>query len=367
MSGVEKIPLRVPEQWDAKWFRDLVRDVFSKADARNALGQFGVQISGDPGGPATVELTLQGSMTADAGGIQLDGDEAAPGGMTYYGTDGVGAKGFHSLPAAGIGDVSGPASAVDGEIALFNGATGKALKRAGMTGVLKAASGVLAASVAGTDHVAPGAATGSGLTMATARLLGRTTAGAGAIEEISAGANLTLSGGVLKADAAAAAWLMQTADYTLTNTTALQQIFNETANGRLTLATGVYEFELFLYMTDMSATAGNAALDLLGAGTAVVDRFGWTEAGMDAGVPLVQSLYMTQSSVSNSVSYAAASGGTGTGLVARATGMFRVSTAGTIIPSLALTTAAAAKVKAGSWFRIAKVGESSESYVGAWD
>lgn len=45
--------------------------------------------------------------------------------------------------------------------------------------------------------VVPGAITGSGLTMATARLLGRTTASSGAIEEIALGAGLTLSGGGL--------------------------------------------------------------------------------------------------------------------------------------------------------------------------
>lgn len=44
---------------------------------------------------------------------------------------------------------------------------------------------------------ASGAVTASGLTMATARLLGRTTASAGAVEEISVGASLTLSGGSL--------------------------------------------------------------------------------------------------------------------------------------------------------------------------
>jgi len=43
------------------------------------------------------------------------------------------------------------------------------------------------------------AATASGLTMSTARLLGRTTASTGAIEEISIGSGLTLSGGVLAA------------------------------------------------------------------------------------------------------------------------------------------------------------------------
>jgi len=44
-----------------------------------------------------------------------------------------------------------------------------------------------------------GAIGSSGLTMATARLLGRTTATTGAVEEISIGANLTLTGGVLAA------------------------------------------------------------------------------------------------------------------------------------------------------------------------
>lgn len=44
-----------------------------------------------------------------------------------------------------------------------------------------------------------GAIGSSGLTMATARLLGRSTAGSGAPEEITLGANLTLSGGILSA------------------------------------------------------------------------------------------------------------------------------------------------------------------------
>jgi hypothetical protein len=44
-----------------------------------------------------------------------------------------------------------------------------------------------------------GAATGSGLTMATARLLGRTTASTGAVEEITVGSGLSLSSGTLTA------------------------------------------------------------------------------------------------------------------------------------------------------------------------
>lgn len=55
----------------------------------------------------------------------------------------------------GVGDVIGPSSSVDSEIALFDSTTGKLLKRATQTGLLKAASGVLSAAVAGTDYVAP--------------------------------------------------------------------------------------------------------------------------------------------------------------------------------------------------------------------
>jgi hypothetical protein len=56
----------------------------------------------------------------------------------------------------GTGDVVGPSSSVADEIALFDGTTGKLLKRATTTGLLKATSGVIAAAVAGTDYYNPG-------------------------------------------------------------------------------------------------------------------------------------------------------------------------------------------------------------------
>lgn len=48
------------------------------------------------------------------------------------------------LTASGTGDVVGPASSVDGEIVLFDGLTGKLIKRATGTGPVKATSGVYA-------------------------------------------------------------------------------------------------------------------------------------------------------------------------------------------------------------------------------
>ena len=69
------------------------------------------------------------------------------------------------------------------------------LGHASDTTLTRASAGVVA--VEGTNLVKAGAATSSGLTMATSRLLGRTTASTGAIEEITVGNGLSLSGGNL--------------------------------------------------------------------------------------------------------------------------------------------------------------------------
>jgi len=60
----------------------------------------------------------------------------------------------------GTGDLSGPASSVDSEIALFSSTTGKVIKRATTTGILKGTSGVLSAATAGTDYQAAISASG---------------------------------------------------------------------------------------------------------------------------------------------------------------------------------------------------------------
>lgn len=84
----------------------------------------------------------------------------------------------------------------------WNGAViGAAYGGAGtVNGILKAnGAGTVSAAVAGTDYASAGAVTSSGLTMATARLLGRSTASTGAIEEITVGSGLSLSAGTLTA------------------------------------------------------------------------------------------------------------------------------------------------------------------------
>lgn len=163
-------------------------------------------------------------------------------------------------------------------------------------------------------------------------------------------------------------YLYQNADYALTNTTAEQKIFNQSTNGALTLPTGFYRFKAFYYVTGMSATSGNASFDPIGAGTAVCSDFAYDSYGLDnntqpnAVLAISGVGSVTQQSGANIVLAT-----TGTGMRVSVQGVFRIDTAGTIIPSLAMVTASAATVKAGSHFIIEKIGESSENTVGAWD
>lgn len=69
------------------------------------------------------------------------------------------------------------------------------LGHASDTTLARVSAGVV--SIEGTNIVKAGAATASGLTQATARILGRTTAATGAIEEITVGSGLSLSAGSL--------------------------------------------------------------------------------------------------------------------------------------------------------------------------
>ena len=69
-------------------------------------------------------------------------------------------KGDTGAAGTGSGDVTGPSSSVDSELALFDSTTGKVIKRASLTGIVKATSGVASAATAGTDYQAAISATG---------------------------------------------------------------------------------------------------------------------------------------------------------------------------------------------------------------
>lgn len=54
MSGLERIPIQAPAEWDPDWFSRFVREVLAPADARNALGAGGITIGRGAGGVATI-------------------------------------------------------------------------------------------------------------------------------------------------------------------------------------------------------------------------------------------------------------------------------------------------------------------------
>jgi hypothetical protein len=122
----------------------------------------------------------------------------------FLSTDGSGTL-VWSTPS-GAGDVAGPSSATDNQIVLFNSTTGKLIKAATTTGLLKATSGVIAAAVSSTDY-AP-ATTGTN-----AQLLANN--GSGGFSNVTVGSGLTLSAGTLTSSGGGLTWQsVQTGNFT---------------------------------------------------------------------------------------------------------------------------------------------------------
>lgn len=161
-------------------------------------------------------------------------------------------------------------------------------------------------------------------------------------------------------------WIQQNATYTLTSTTAAQKLFNASTNGALSVPIGTYRYEAFLYLTGMSATSGNGAFGILGAGTAVLASSLSRSTGLDSAASTTGNntgmYWVGSTSPVNVVTVA-----TATALGVSITGTFKVSTAGTIIPSISLTTAAAAVVEPNSYFFTTRISTSATATTyGPW-
>lgn len=100
----------------------------------------------------------QGSYYAPINSPTFTGTPAAPTPSTSDDSTKIATTAFvqdvvaAAVLSTGSGDVVGPAASVANELALFDGTTGKLIKRATTSGLLKATSGVIAAAVSGTDY-----------------------------------------------------------------------------------------------------------------------------------------------------------------------------------------------------------------------
>jgi hypothetical protein len=155
---------------------------------------------------------------------------------------------------------------------------------------------------------------------------------------------------------------------TLPNDTNENAIFNSPANGRITLEAGTYFFEGIIRVSSMSATSGNALLDILGAGTATIGAWLWWYSGIDSTSPETAAAHQAAFRVTqDSQAAPMVTAGTGTAMALIIQGTFEVTSGGTVIPSIDLQTAAAAVISIGSYIVFERIGTENVVSVGQWD
>jgi len=168
-------------------------------------------------------------------------------------------------------------------------------------------------------------------------------------------------------------FVARTGTKTMTSNTSLQAIFDNTTgtggltSGALTVgASTSYFFEMSINVNTMSATSGNMGFSIVGAGTATFTSAAWHAFGLDntnqqTGANAGTTWQSTAGATGNIVTAA-----TGTAASAIVKGIFRINGAGTIIPSIQLTTASAAVIGVNTWFKCYPVGTNTVISVGNW-
>lgn len=152
-----------------------------------------------------------------------------------------------------------------------------------------------------------------------------------------------------------------TADYVLTSTTALQKMF---PTGAATVPRGLYEYVTNFYFTDLSAVSGNLGFTPLGAGSAVVAACQWWSIASDTSSGTGNATLSGRFGATSTAPASMATIGTGSTFQGQVRGTMEITTAGTIIPSVILQDAAAARVMAGSYFLMKRIGDSN--LIGVW-
>jgi hypothetical protein len=158
-------------------------------------------------------------------------------------------------------------------------------------------------------------------------------------------------------------YIFSNASYTLTSQTALQKLFNSTANGAVAVeANTSYFFQCRFDLSAMSATSGNFGFGFLG--TSTIASIAYTANASKSAIGTPTASLLTTAKVTTSTGLVVANVAT-TGHVT-IQGIIRTTLGGTLIPSVSLGIAAAAIVGINSYFRIVTIGSNTQTNIGPW-
>ena len=151
---------------------------------------------------------------------------------------------------------------------------------------------------------------------------------------------------------------------TMTSQTAAQPLFDGGStgltNGALSLGTGTFFFECVFYLTSLSTTTGSFGFAI--GGTATKTQY-WEARAKKSTLATAAAGSTTFNTAANTTLATTSTTNTGYASIA---GTIDITVAGTIIPQLSLTVAAAAVVNTGSYFRIRRMGSNTVAYIGNW-
>jgi hypothetical protein len=154
--------------------------------------------------------------------------------------------------------------------------------------------------------------------------------------------------------------------YALTSTTSAQKLFNWSTNGEVAITEGTWDLDCWFGITGMSSTSGNAQFLLLGAGTATLGVVNMGIFGADTTQINNSSSLQGSHALTATTNASLVSAGIATGVWAQIRGVFTCTAAGTLIPSVALVTAASATVASGVYFKAVRIDTGTTLPVGTW-
>ncbi len=201
---------------------------------------------------------------------------------------------------------------------------------------------------------------------ATGVMLGRTTAAAGAVEEITPDStDFLFSSGSLAMGTGRLSVL--STDFTGTNVNTAQPVFAAAQDSFTAEATTDYIFDAFYHITRAAGTTSHTTAVLFG-GTATFTSIRYIAMVSNPTGNTLSNLQSIVGDVATAVTLTAANTSATENLIISLKGNMRINAGGTVIPQFQYSVApgGAPTIKADSYFRLWKVGQNTLTVGGSW-